>query len=60
MKVALSIISTIIVYLLMAKLYKRYNYPFLMPVITSSIVLIVGLLIFNIPFEVYMEGGQWL
>ncbi len=60
LKVALSIISTIIVYLLMAKLYKRYNYPFLMPVITSSIVLVVGLLIFDIPFEVYMEGGQWL
>ncbi|BDH60993.1 hypothetical protein MTP04_11230 [Lysinibacillus sp. PLM2] len=60
LRVALSIISTIIVYLIMAKLYKRYNYPFLMPVITSSIVLVVGLLIFDIPFEVYMEGGQWL
>jgi putative effector of murein hydrolase len=31
-----------------------------MPVITSSIILIVGLLVFNIPYETYMEGGRWL
>ncbi len=60
MNVALSIISTLVVYLLMAKVYKRFNYPFLMPVITASIIIIVCLLVLHIPYEVYMEGGKWL
>ncbi|HWL25557.1 MAG TPA: LrgB family protein [Ureibacillus sp.] len=60
LNIILSISSTIIIYLLMAKLYKRYHYPFLMPVITASVVLIVGILLFNIPYDVYMEGGKWL
>ncbi len=44
----------------MVKVYHRFNYPFLMPVITASIIIIVGLLVLHIPYEVYMEGGQWL
>ena len=60
MNIAISIISTLVVYLLMARVYKRFNYPFLMPVITASIILIVCLLVFHIPYDVYMEGGQWL
>ncbi|WP_408056588.1 LrgB family protein [Ureibacillus manganicus] len=60
MNIILSIISTIVVYLLMAKVYKRFNYPFLLPVVTASIIIIVGLLVLNIPYEVYMEGGKWL
>lgn len=60
MNVALPIISTLVVYLFMAKVYKRYNYPFLMPVITASIIIIVCLLVLHIPYEVYMEGGKWL
>lgn len=44
----------------MMKLHKRFTYPFLMPIVTSTIVLVVGLLIFNIPFEDYMEGGQYI
>lgn len=60
MNIVLSIISTIVIYLLMAKLYKRFNYPFLLPVVTASIIIIVGLLVLHIPYEVYMEGGKWL
>ncbi|SOC35240.1 predicted murein hydrolase (TIGR00659 family) [Ureibacillus acetophenoni] len=60
MNVVLSIISTIVIYLLMAKLYQRFNYPFLLPVVTASIIIIVGLLVLHIPYEVYMEGGKWL
>ena len=60
MKAVLFIAITIIVFLLMMKLHKRFTYPFLMPIVTSTIVLVVGLLIFNIPFEDYMEGGQYI
>ncbi len=44
----------------MAKVYKRFNYPFLIPVVTASVFLIVALLVLDIPYAVYMEGGKWL
>lgn len=44
----------------MVKVYKRFNYPFLIPVVTASIIVIIVLLALQIPYEVYMEGGKWL
>ncbi|CAM5188980.1 putative murein hydrolase (TIGR00659 family) OS=Ureibacillus acetophenoni OX=614649 GN=SAMN05877842_101326 PE=4 SV=1 [Ureibacillus acetophenoni] len=58
--IIISIVSTIIVYLIMAEVYKRFHHPLLMPVITASVFLIACLLLLDIPYEVYMEGGKWL
>lgn len=60
MQAVISIISTVIVFLLMMKLHKRYPYPVLMPILTTTIIMIAGLLLLNIPYDVYMEGGRYL
>ncbi|MFC5542009.1 MAG: LrgB family protein [Bacilli bacterium] len=60
MRASLSIISTVIIFLLMKKLHARYPSPILMPILTSTIIIIAGLLFLNVPFDVYMEGGRYL
>ena len=46
--------------MLMYKLHKKYPYPILLPILTTTIVLVVGLLVFQIPFSDYMEGGKYI
>ena len=59
--VAIMIITlTALLYFAMVKVYKRFSYPMLIPVLTTTIV-IVGLLVsMHIPYEDYMIGGQWI
>ena len=54
------ILLTVIAYLAMAKVYKRYSYSFLIPVLTATTLIIVILSMFQIPYESYMVGGQWI
>lgn len=54
------ILLTVIAYLAMARLYKRYSYPFLIPVLTATTIIIIALSVFHIPYESYMVGGQWI
>lgn len=55
-----SIAATVGIYIIMAKIYKRFSLPVLIPVLTSTIMM-VGLLVgFHIPYEDYMVGGQWI
>lgn len=44
----------------MFKLYRKYPYPFLLPILTTTIVIVAALLVFDIPFSVYMEGGKYI
>lgn len=44
----------------MKALYQKYNYPLLVPVATSTTVIIVLLLLFNIPYDTYLQGGSWI
>ncbi|MFT4414942.1 LrgB family protein [Fredinandcohnia humi] len=55
-----SIVGTIVIFLGMAKLYKRYTYPLLVPIATTTFILIVVLLLFSIPYDTYMIGGRWI
>lgn len=34
--------------------------PFLLPILTGTIITVIILLVFNIPYETYMEGGEWI
>ncbi|MCT2534390.1 LrgB family protein [Aquibacillus koreensis] len=52
--------ATILLFFLTKKIYKKYPSPFTLPILTSTWVIVVGLLIFDIPYETYMIGGQWL
>lgn len=54
------ILLTVIAYLAMARLYKRYPYSFLIPVLTATTVIIIILSVFHISYESYMVGGQWI
>ncbi|MFP3918571.1 LrgB family protein [Lysinibacillus telephonicus] len=60
MKAVIYIISTVVLFILMSKLHKKYSYSFLLPIVTTTIVLIIALLLLNIPYDDYMEGGKWL
>lgn len=52
------IILTIAVFIAMTWLYKRTGITFLFPILTSTIILVVILATFDIPYEKYMEGGK--
>lgn len=54
------VIGTVLIYLLMSKLYSYFKYSFLMPLLTTSLIIIVILLLFDIPYETYMIGGSWI
>ncbi|MRG87327.1 LrgB family protein [Salinibacillus xinjiangensis] len=56
----LALCATIIIYYFMQKLYKKWSNPFLLPVLTSTIIIAFFLLIFDIPYQTYMVGGKWL
>ncbi|PFA66728.1 hypothetical protein CN378_13470 [Bacillus sp. AFS015802] len=56
----LIIILTSLLYFAMVKVYQRFSYPMLIPVLTTTIV-IVGLLVsMHISYDDYMIGGQWI
>jgi predicted murein hydrolase (TIGR00659 family) len=59
--IAVTVIAcTIITYMILTRLYQRFTYPLLMPVLTTMITIIVLLLCFDISYETYMIGGEWL
>ncbi|MFC2949074.1 LrgB family protein [Virgibacillus sediminis] len=53
-------IATIAVYYLSLRIYWRWGYTFLAPVIPSTAIIVAFLLFFNIPYETYMVGGSWI
>ncbi|AXI28990.1 hypothetical protein CIB87_08185 [Priestia megaterium] len=54
------IIATVALYLVMAKLYVRFSYPILIPVLTTTVFVILLLLAFHISYDEYMIGGKWI
>lgn len=60
MQALIVIISTIILFMLMQKLYVKMNNPLFLPILTVTIISAVVLVVCNIPYDTYMEGGQWI
>ncbi|KAA0549043.1 LrgB family protein [Bacillus sp. BGMRC 2118] len=56
----LSIAGTFFLYMGMRKMYRRYPLPFLIPVVTTSIIIIGLLLFFDISYDEYMHGAKWI
>lgn len=44
----------------MAKVYVRFSYPILIPVLTTTILVILLLLAFHVSYDEYMIGGKWI
>ena len=55
-----SIVCTIIIFLLMTRLYKRFTHPLLVPIATTTFVILIFLLFFSVPYKTYMLGGKWI
>ncbi|MED4533487.1 LrgB family protein [Metabacillus fastidiosus] len=56
----LFIILTIAVYYGMKCLYKRFPHPLLVPIATSTIIIVPFLLFSQISYRTYMIGGNWI
>lgn len=54
------VVLSLLLYLVMNKVYVRFPLPFLIPAVTSTFIIIALLTIFHIPYETYMIGGQWI
>lgn len=54
------VLLTVVVYLLMSMLYRRYRLPVLLPALTATFTIVVLLLGINISYETYMVGGEWI
>ncbi|MBY0078320.1 LrgB family protein [Priestia sp. FSL R5-0597] len=54
------IVATVALYLVMAKVYVRFSYPILIPVLTTTIFVILLLLAFHVSYDQYMIGGKWI
>lgn len=56
----LAIVSTLVIYAFARQLHLRVARTFTLPIITSTLVILILLLTFNIPYETYMLGGKWI
>ncbi|MEN1966714.1 LrgB family protein [Lentibacillus sp. N15] len=55
-----AILGTLVIYLLSMQIHERVNYSFTVPVIIATFIIIVVLLLFHIPYDTYMIGGDWI
>lgn len=51
---------TVILFLAMRRLYNRFPYSFLHPVLTATTIICIVLIVFNISYDEYMNGGKWI
>ncbi|MCJ8008795.1 LrgB family protein [Lederbergia wuyishanensis] len=56
----LAVFVTFIVFFAAKTLSQKFPHPLTLPVLTSTIVLVIGLLLFRIPYETYFIGGKWI
>ncbi len=54
------IVLTVFIFSLMKKLYQRFSYPILVPIFTTSLLIVCILILFNISYQTYMVGGEWI
>lgn len=55
-----SIIITVLVFMLCKKIYRRWNFVLLSPILICPIILILLLAVFHTPYAAYNGGAQWL
>lgn len=56
----MSFIGTIVLFLFMMKLHQKYPTPLLLPVLTTTTIIAIILVLVNIPYERYMDGADWI
>lgn len=54
------VFGTISLFMLLTKFYQRFPHPLTIPLVTTTLVSALTLVILKIPYATYMEGGEWL
>jgi predicted murein hydrolase (TIGR00659 family) len=54
------VVFTVVVYFVMRALYVRVYTPLLIPIVTSTLVIVAVLLALDVSYETYMSGGKWI
>ena len=54
------VIGTIIIFIGMTFLYRRFTYPLLLPILTTTIILVVVLSFTGVSYDTYMSGAKWI
>lgn len=54
------VLLTVVIYLLMSMLYRRYRLPVLLPALTATFTVVVLLMGIDVSYETYMTGGEWI
>lgn len=54
------VLLNVAIYLMMSMIYRRFHIPVLIPVLTSTVLVVAILLFFHIPYDTYMIGGKWI
>lgn len=54
------IVSTVLLFIAFNKLYVKIGHPLLLPILTATCTIAIVLVVFHIPYERYMEGGEWI
>jgi predicted murein hydrolase (TIGR00659 family) len=54
------VLLSVVIYLFMSMLYKRYRLPVLLPALTATFTVVVLLMGFHISYDTYMIGGEWI
>lgn len=56
----LSIVGTLVIYTFARQLHIKAARTYTLPVITSTLVILIILLSFHVPYETYMVGAKWI
>lgn len=51
---------TILLYVVFRRLYQLLPYPFMIPVLTCTVVLVIVLTSFDVSYDTYFSGGKWI
>lgn len=54
------ILLTLVIFILMGLLYQRFRTPILIPVLTTSVCLVVLLILLGVSYKTYMVGGKYI
>ena len=53
-------IGTILIFIGMTFVYRRFTYPLLLPILTTTIILVVVLSFSGVSYDTYMSGAKWI
>ncbi|MBP1949326.1 LrgB family protein [Virgibacillus litoralis] len=55
-----AITGTVGIYAAAVYIYKKFNSAFTIPIIIATVIIIAILLAFQVPYDTYMRGGEWI